>query len=74
MQIRALVGHPFHVNKNLFGYKKVRHRGLRRNGVRRYGQFALAKVALVKRALLNEGHQGIGALVHLEWAKGAKLP
>ena len=49
-QIGALVKHPFHVIKNLFGYKKVSYRGLRKNGVRLYAQFALANLVLAKRA------------------------
>ena len=59
-QIQALVEHPFHVVKNLFGYKKVSYRGLHKNGVRLYAQFALANLMLAKRALLGEGHQSIG--------------
>jgi len=27
-QVRSLVEHPFHILKNLFGYRKVRYRGL----------------------------------------------
>jgi IS5 family transposase len=30
-QVRARVEHPFHIVKNLFGYRKVRYRGLRKN-------------------------------------------
>ena len=59
-QIRALVEHPFHIVKNVFGYKKVSYRGLHKNGVRLYAQFALANLVLVQRALLDEGHRGIG--------------
>ena len=59
-QIRALVEHPFHVVKNLFGCKKVSYRGLRKNGARLYAQFALANLVLAKRALLDEGHRGMG--------------
>ena len=36
-QIRSRVEHPFHVVKNLFGYRKVRYKGLaktRRNSLR----------------------------------------
>ena len=60
-QIRALVEHPFHVVKNLFGYKKVSYRGLKKNGARLYTQFALANLVLAKRALLDGHCQGIGA-------------
>ena len=59
-QIRALVEHPFHVIKNLFGYKKVSYCGLHKTDVRLYAQFALANLVLAKRALLNERCQGIG--------------
>ena len=34
-QVRAIVEHPFHVIKNLFGYRKVSYRGLAKNHVRR---------------------------------------
>jgi IS5 family transposase len=27
-QVRAIVEHPFHVIKNLFGYRKVSYRGI----------------------------------------------
>ena len=60
-QIRALVEHPFHVIKNLFGYKKVSYRGLRKNAARLYAQFALANLVLAKRRLLDDANQGIGA-------------
>ncbi len=60
-QIRSLVEHPFHVIKNLFGYKKVSYRGLKKNGARLYAQFALVNLALAKRALLDGERQGIGA-------------
>jgi len=29
--LRSIVEHPFQVVKNLFGYRKVRYRGLRKN-------------------------------------------
>ena len=60
-QIRALVEHPFHVIKNLFGYKKVSYRGMRKNAARLYAQFALANLVLAKRRLLDDANQGIGA-------------
>lgn len=60
-QIRSLVEHPFHVIKNLFGYKKVSYRGLRKNAARLYTQFALANLVLVKRELLDELGAGVGA-------------
>jgi len=60
-QIRARVEHPFHVIKNLFGYKKVSYRELRKNGARLYAQYALASLVLAKRRLLDDENQGIGA-------------
>jgi len=59
-QIRSRVEHPFHVIKNLFGYKKVSYRGLRKNAARLYTQFALVNLVLAKRALLGRQEQGIG--------------
>ena len=40
--IRAKVEHPFHVIKNLFGYRKVRYKGLARNQARLFSLFGLA--------------------------------
>ena len=60
-QIRSLVEHPFHVVKNLFGYRKVSYRGLAKNAARLYAQFALANLVQAKRALLDGKVQGIGA-------------
>lgn len=34
-QVRAIVEHPFHVIKNLFGYRKVSYRGIAKNQSRR---------------------------------------
>lgn len=52
-QLRAVVEHPFHVLKNLFGYRKVRYRGLAKNTAQLYTLFALANLVIVKRALLT---------------------
>ena len=30
-QVRSRVGHPFHVVKNIFKYKKTRYKGLAKN-------------------------------------------
>ena len=60
-QIRALMEHPFHGLKHLFGYGKVSCCGLRKNDVRLYAQFTLANLMMVKGALLDEEHQSIGA-------------
>lgn len=40
--VRAVVAHPFHLLKNLFGHRKVRYRGLAKNGHQRYTLFGLA--------------------------------
>jgi IS5 family transposase len=47
--IRAKVEHPFHVIKNLFGYRKVRYKGLAKNQAQLFSLFALANLALAKR-------------------------
>jgi IS5 family transposase len=51
-QVRARVEHPFHVIKNLFGYRKVRYRGLAKNTAQLYSLFSLANLYLARRALL----------------------
>jgi transposase, IS5 family len=53
-QVRAKVEHVFHVVKNLFGFRKVRYRGLAKNTVQLHVLFALANLVLVKRRLLTE--------------------
>ena len=47
--IRAKVEHPFHVIKNLFGYRKVRYKGLAKNQAQLFSLFALANLVLAKR-------------------------
>ena len=55
--IRAKVEHPFHVIKNLFGYRKVRYKGLAKNQAQLFSLFGLANLVLATRC---EG-QGDGA-------------
>ena len=43
-QHRAWVEHPFHVVKHLWGFVKVRYRGLAKNRVRLYAAFMLANL------------------------------
>ncbi|MEN9573294.1 MAG: hypothetical protein RL514_1149 [Verrucomicrobiota bacterium] len=47
--VRAFVEHPFHIVKNLFGYRKVRYRGLAKNGQQLYTLFGLANVVIGAR-------------------------
>jgi IS5 family transposase len=49
---RARVEHVFHVVKRLWGFSKVRYRGLAKNTARRYTAFALANLYLLRRRLL----------------------
>jgi transposase, IS5 family len=51
-QIRAKVEHPFHVVKNLFGFRKVRYRGLAKNTAQLQTLFALANLVITKGSLL----------------------
>ena len=50
--IRARVEHPFHIVKNLFGYRKVRYKGLAKNRAQLHTLFALANLVRAKSALL----------------------
>jgi transposase, IS5 family len=52
---RARGEHPFHVIKRLWGFAKVRYRGLAKNLARAYSLFALANLYLVRRQLLPPG-------------------
>jgi len=47
--IRAKVEHPFHVIKNLFGYRKVRYKGLAKNHAQLFTLFALGNLVLAGR-------------------------
>ena len=49
---RARGEHAFHVVKRLWGFTKVRYRGLAKNTVRLFAMFALANLYLVRRRLL----------------------
>lgn len=47
--IRAKVEHPFHVVKNLFGYRKARYKGMAKNQAQLYSLFGLANLVLATR-------------------------
>ena len=49
---RARGEHPFHVVKRLWGFAKVRYRGLAKNLARALTLFALANLYLARRLLL----------------------
>ena len=53
---RARVEHVFHVVKRLWGFTKVRYRGLAKNTARLFAAFALAKLYLVRRQLMATQH------------------
>lgn len=52
---RARGEHAFHVIKRLWGFAKVRYRGLAKNTARVFAVFALANLYLVRRRLLPQG-------------------
>ncbi len=52
---RALVEHPFHAIKRLWGFVKVRYRGLAKNTARVFALLALANLYRVRRRLLPQG-------------------
>lgn len=54
---RARGEHPFHVVKRLWGFAKVRYRGLKKNLARAQTMFALANLYLVRRQLIPRGAQ-----------------
>ena len=49
---RARGEHAFHVIKNLWGFTKVRYRGLAKNTARLFTMFALANLYMVRRRLM----------------------
>lgn len=52
---RAMGEHPFHVVKTLWGFVKVRYRGLAKNTARAFTMFALANLYRLRRRLLPKG-------------------
>lgn len=52
---RARGEHPFHIVKRLWGFTKVRYRGLAKNLARAFTMFGLANLYLVRRRLLPRG-------------------
>ncbi len=53
--IRARGEHAFHVVKRLWGFAKVRYRGLAKNAARAFALFALANLYMVRYRLLPAG-------------------
>jgi IS5 family transposase len=54
-RVRARVEHPFHVVKRLWGFTKVRYRGLMKNTTRAYAAFALANLYQLRHRLAPQG-------------------
>lgn len=52
-RVRAKVEHAFHVIKRVFGFVKVRYRGLEKNAHRLFVVSALANLFMVRRTLLR---------------------
>jgi IS5 family transposase len=52
---RARGEHAFHVVKRLWGFAKVRYRGLAKNTARTFAMFALANLYLVRKRLMPQG-------------------
>jgi IS5 family transposase len=52
---RSRVEYPFHVVKRLWGFTKVRYRGLAKNTARAYAAFGLANLYLVRKRLASLG-------------------
>jgi IS5 family transposase len=57
-RVRAKVEHAFGVIKNIFGFVKVRYKGLMKNANRLFATCALANLYLARHQLLQ--HQGAG--------------
>jgi IS5 family transposase len=53
-QVRAIVEHPFHIIKNLFGYRKVSYRGIAKNEARAKAHAALANLCIARRRLMAQ--------------------
>ena len=51
-QVRAFVEHPFRIVKCVFGYRKVRFKGLMKNTAQVMTLFALANLYMARRLLM----------------------
>ena len=54
-RVRARGEHGYHVVKRLWGFSKVRYRGLAKNAARAYTMFALANLYMVRQKLIPPG-------------------
>jgi len=54
-QIRARCEYPFGVVKHLWGFRKIRYRGLAKNQTRVYAAFALANLFLARKQISRTG-------------------
>jgi IS5 family transposase len=54
-RVRAKVEHPFHILKRIFGFDKVRYRGIVKNHNRVCANFALVNLYLHRRRLTPLG-------------------
>lgn len=52
-KVRALVEHPFHVIKCLWGYRKVRYRGLDKNSNQLFTLFGLVNLYLARKTIIQ---------------------
>lgn len=52
-RIRARGEHAFHVVKRLWGFAKLRYRGIAKNLARAFTMFALANLYMVRRRLVQ---------------------
>lgn len=52
-RVRSRVEHVFHVIKRIFGFQKVRYRGIEKNAQRLAVNFALANIYLSRRTLIR---------------------
>jgi IS5 family transposase len=50
-RVRAKVEHPFRILKRIFGFEKVRYRGLKKNHLRLCASFALVNLYLHRNRL-----------------------
>ncbi len=53
--VRAVVEHPFHVMKRLWGFTKVRYRGLAKNTIRAFALDALTNLYRLRHRSLFAG-------------------
>jgi hypothetical protein len=72
--VRARVEHSIGIIKRVFGFAKVRYRGLKKNAHRLLVTCALANLFIARRNLLRSQRRSVGGLASIRQARTTPRP